>query len=155
MYFSAIYCIDKFGRERLRVSVRDKYVLYFYTSSMYWRFVLQELCKVALRTWKCDRDFTASERCCEVLRCIPKSPSKWLTTNQSTAPPQQVPEAQDDAAAQDRHGGTQMVQAPMHRTPSTWGWGKAKYQALDCGSSCCLAASRAVYFSEKRPVFRM
>ena len=41
-------------------------------------------------------------------------------------PPWPEQEQGDDEAAQDPHGGTQMVQAPMHRIPSTWGRGNAK-----------------------------
>ena len=57
----------------------------------------------------------------------PQPPPQWLPTHQSAKTPQEEQEQEDDAAAQDPHGGTQMVQAPMHRIPSTWGWGKAKY----------------------------
>ena len=86
------------------------------------------MCKVALRLEEkgegfCSKvDFTASEGCCDVLcdfSCISKNPPFGLPPTNQPRPTWPEPEAKDDDATQDRHGGTQMVQAPMHRIPST------------------------------------
>ena len=56
---------------------------------------------------------------CVILVASQKTPPLAYHQPISHKPTRPEPEAKDDDATQDRHGGTQMVQAPMHRIPST------------------------------------
>ena len=72
-------------------------------------------------------NFTARCVLCN-LWCIPNHPPQWLTTNQSAETPPAGTRFTRRCCSPGstwRHAGG--AKAPMHRIPSTWGWGKAKY----------------------------
>ena len=56
-----------------------------------------------------EKDFTALWVLCN-FRCIPNHPPNDLPPTNQSRPLQLEPDTQDDAAAQDQHGGTQMMQ---------------------------------------------